>query len=276
MIDQQSHILTANDAQAYLQKWQGDAFQNLLDSFHTVVTNNGVTTHHRMHTFCMGGAAATELLTNANTQVLRVYLSVNPTSNKFAFLVQGVGNGQATDFYVTTSIDDKLNNTENLGSPINPNDTIIPFSLAKLYADQWNRCAPNDLISAFHAPIDVPVSGTSQTIKESQRVRHYTYLADDTASLREIITANQSTLEVDQLYVYLGSGDPNPEYDHPFSFRPILRLVMKPKDTGTKMSGLNLAIPPHVKFTNLDGGGGGSTTLDFAKPCPTFCGSGGD
>ncbi|OJJ18601.1 hypothetical protein BKI52_23605 [marine bacterium AO1-C] len=277
MIDQQSQILAADNAQTYLQKWQGDAFQNLLDSFHVVKTSNaGVTTHHRVHTYLLDGAAATQLLSDANTKSLRVYLSVNPATNKFVFLLQGVNNGQTTDFYATTSIEDKLTEAQNLGSPINPNDTIIPFSLAKLYADQWNRCAPNDLISAFHAPIDIPIAGTQQTIKESQRVRFYTYSSDDTSSLQQIVTNNAGTLKVDQLFVYLGSGDPNPEYDHPFSFRPILRLVMKPLDDGVNIDRLNINVPPHVKFTNLEGGGGGATTMEFAKPCPTFCGSGGD
>lgn len=277
MIDQQSQILAADDAQTYLQKWQGDAFQNLLDSFHMVVQSKaGVTTHHRVHTYYLDGVAATQLLSDSNTKSLRVHLSVNPDTNKFVFLLQGANNGQTTHFYRTTAVEDKLDDPQNLGSPINPNDTIIPYSLAKLYADHWNRCAPSDLISAFHAPIDIKIGDTTQTIKESQRVRFYAYTSDDTTSLQQIVTNNAGILKVDRLLVYLGSGDPNPEYGHPFSFRPILRLIMKPVDDGVNIERLNISIPPHVKFTNLEGGGGGATTMEFARPCPTFCGSGGD
>jgi len=276
MTDQQSQTLTADGAQTYLQRWQSDAFQSLLDSFHMIETSNtGIITHHRVHTYVLDGVEATQLLNDVKTKALRVHLSVSPVTDKFVFLLQGENDGQTTDFYVTTAIEDKLTNAQNLNSPINPNDTIIPFSLAKLYADQWNRCAPNDLIGAFHAPIDIPIGKTGEKIKESQRVRFYTYSEADTVSLKDIVKKNTKNLEVDKIFVYLGSGDPNPEYDHPFSFRPILRLVMKPKDEKAKIDQLTIDIPPHVKFTNLDGGGGGSTTVEFASPCPPFCGGGG-
>ena len=288
MTDQQPQVLSIADAQAYLQKWQGDAFQNLLDSFHMVNKNSeGFITHHRVHTYFLDGIAATKLFSNPNTKSLRVHLSISPETNKFVFLLQGENNGSFTDYYVSEVIEQELAEDTILGSPINPKDTIIPFSLAKLYADQWNRCAPNDLIGAFHAPIDIPVfvdkkqqpkshkDKVQKTIKESQRVRYYTYSSDDTASLQDIITKNSNTLKVDRVFIYLGSGDPNPEYGHPFSFRPILRLVMKSLHSGTKVNIKDLNIPPQTKFTNLEGGEGGSTTVEFAQPCPPTCGSGG-
>ncbi|WP_045114866.1 hypothetical protein, partial [Microscilla marina] len=177
-----------------------------------------------------------------------------------------------TGCYLAESIEKQLDeNNSNL--PVHSQTTIIPFSLAKLYIDGWNTRATNDIIDSFHAPI----TDSLTKVTEIERAAFYTYSSQDVQDLKDILKSNPG-LEVSNLFFFMGAGDPNPGYGHPFAYRPILRVVFSEKDEKTKldpMIGTALNIPPQVKFETTESGTGGVVTLEFAAPCPPFCGGGG-
>lgn len=268
-------------AKASIEGWLTASFETLLDSFHGEAKPGkyGRLQSKRFHTFVLGNEAALALLDpNNDCAKLRVYPSLDPKTKKFSLIVQGRKMGDNTEIYYTgcylaQSIDKQLEeNNSNL--PVHSQATTIPFSLARLYIDGWNSCATNDIVDSFHAPITDPVTKATET----ERASFYTYSPQDVQDLKDILSKN-SSLEISYLFFFMGAGDPNPDYGHPFAYRPILRVVFSPKDTSSKsdgdevkpMIGTALNIPPQVKFETTGDGSGGVVTLDFSTPCPPVC-----
>lgn len=271
--------LSETVAKANVEGWQTASFDSLLDSFHAapVAGKYGRIQTKRFHSFALGSQAAMDLFDPSNDNAkLRVYQGIDPQTNKFSLIVQGRKMGDNTDIYYTgcyaaESIDRQLE--ENNGNlPMHSQATTIPFSLARLYVDGWNNRATNDVVNSFHAPIT-----NAQTNKtETERAAFYTYAPQDVTDIKSILSDNPG-LEISNLFFFMGAGDPNPEYGHPFAFRPILRVVFSPRvggkggDKSAPVVGTTLTIPPQVKFETTEDGSGGVVTLDFAQPCPPIC-----
>lgn len=281
----QTGLLPEATAKMRIEAWQKASFESLLDRFHgePKLGKYGRYQNLRYHTFVLGAEDAAKLIDPDNDDIarLRVYLALDETSKgKFVFIVQGranTGNGDVfyDGCYQAVNSQDILNQEQN-DLPIHSQATTIPFSLARLYVDSWRQCNNDDLVVAFHgtiqrtenhiAVLDGRVQEVEYKINVSERATHYTYSIDDIKDIKSILRSN-SSLSINSLIFFMGAGDPNPEYKHPFAFRPVMRVIFQ--GSINKEFGIGSTIPPHVKFDQFDGGG--SITLEFATPCPPVC-----
>lgn len=278
----QTGLLPETTAKMRIEAWQKASFESLLDRFHgkPKPVKYGRYQKPRYHAFVLGAEDAAQLIDPDNNDIarLRVYLALDETAEgKFTFIVQGrkaTGNGEVyyKGCYQTVNSEDVLDQKGG-HLPVDAQSTTIPFSLARLYVDSWRRCNNDDLVAVFHGAIsetkvvDEGSSKVSYTIEVSERVAHYTYSAEDMKDLKDIL--RNKHLSVTHLIFFMGAGDPNPGYKHPFAFRPVMRVIFDGRsDTGP---GIDPIIPPHVKFNKFDTGEGGSVTLEFATPCPPVC-----
>lgn len=290
MINQKTQTtLLEEHAESHIHAWQAISFETLLDSFHgnPVPGKYGRMRCERFHTFYLDQTEAEALINNesgADIERLRVYLALDAIpalkpastpsiSNKFTLLVQGRKHGDNAKVnydkcYKAINCSSEFNhgngnNSLTMGSQA----TTIPYSLARLYVDEWNKCNATDIVGSFHAPITYK----DKNITVSERVVHYTYSHEDIAGLKKILEDNKEHLYLNKLYFFLGAGDPNPEFGHPFAFRPVMRAVFNLKDTSKKINEIGVTVPSHVKFTQFEEGDGGVVTLEFATPCPPVC-----
>lgn len=135
------------------------------------------------------------------------------------------------------------------------NDEEINPTIAELFILHWQSLTNGELINAFEGlaadKIDsTPKEKTAKIIyshQKIQRVRKYTYLAEETkVMLQNLANFNQPTLSL-----CLGSGLKVPNF-HPYSFRPILNIAESSKKRAM--------------------GGGPSENYDTSIPCPPVCG----
>lgn len=116
----------------------------------------------------------------------------------------------------------------------------IPSEGALLFLMGWLETAYEDIANAF--------DGLNSKTNQVQRVRYYTFSADESGKILEFLKQDPSNTK---LYLYLGKTIA--VSDHPMEFRPVVEVRIE------------------ATTNAINGGGGGSHFFDFANPCPPIC-----
>lgn len=224
-----------------IANWQQTLQNNLPVAFTAYDASKGQT--DRVSCYMLDHSALQGLIDSA-PQKLRLHLGLAsgadfssiPSTPYAQFYLEGLlpGSGAA----VTVQMNWEPNPPFLLSGFTGPDSGVdeIPSEGALLFVMGWLETAYQDISTAF--------DGLNMVTNQVQRVRYYTYSADESGRIIELLKNNTNS----KLYLYLGKTIPVTA--HPMGFRPVLEVRID---------------------DSAGAGGGGSHFFDFANPCPPAC-----
>ena len=225
-----------------IANWQQTLPNNLPVAFTAYDANKGQT--DRVSSYVLDHSSLQGLIDSA-PEKLRLHLGLAsgadftsiPSTPYAQFYLEGLnpGSGSAVTVQMNWEPDPPFLKSGFTGPDSGVDE--IPSEGALLFVMGWLETAYQDISTAF--------DGLNMLTNQVQRVRYYTYSADESGRIIELLKSNTNS----KLYLYLGKTIPVTA--HPMGFRPVLEVRI---DDGS-----------------LAGGGGGSHFFDFANPCPPAC-----